>query len=146
VRITTDRLATWTWVPNLVLRLTVGFMFFAGAIGKLGDTGTFAATLADSGIPLPRLAAPVLAAVELVAGLALMLGLFARIAALVLAVIMVGALASTIAPPLWDRFPDLWNFLSHFFYAPEWLLLGILAWLACVGAEGRGVVPGRSSR
>nr|WP_264085065.1 DoxX family protein [Kibdelosporangium phytohabitans] len=125
--------------------MTVGFMFFSGAIGKLGDTGRFAATLTESGIPLPHLTAAVLAVVELVAGLALMLGLFARIAALVLAVTMAGALISTIAPPLWDKYPDLWNFLSNFFYSPEWLLLGILAWLACAGAEGRGVVPQRGS-
>nr|WP_052477748.1 DoxX family protein [Kibdelosporangium sp. MJ126-NF4]CTQ99371.1 hypothetical protein [Kibdelosporangium sp. MJ126-NF4] len=141
MRMTTERLAAWGWVPNLLLRLTIGFMFLSGAVGKLADGDKFAGKLAESGIPIPHLVAPVLAVVEFVAGLALMLGLFARVAAVVLAVTMLGALITTIGPPLWDRYPDAWHFLSNLFYSSEWLLLAILAWLACVGAQGRGAVP-----
>jgi putative oxidoreductase len=35
-RSTTDSLNKLVWLPNLLLRLSVGFMFFSGAVGKLG--------------------------------------------------------------------------------------------------------------
>jgi hypothetical protein len=40
-RRSTDALNNLGWLPNLVLRVTVGFMFFSGAVGKLGDLGKF---------------------------------------------------------------------------------------------------------
>ncbi|ONI79697.1 hypothetical protein ALI144C_23325 [Actinosynnema sp. ALI-1.44] len=58
-------------------------------------------------------------------------------------VVFSGALVTTIAPPLWDKYSNLWDFPSNFRYSAEWLLLGVLAWLVCVGAGGRGVVPPR---
>ncbi|OHV05529.1 DoxX family protein [Mycobacterium talmoniae] len=122
------------WLPNLVLRLTVGFMFFSGAVGKLGDLGKFTAMFAGLGIPAAQVLAPFTAAVELVGGAALMLGLGTRLVALVLAGDMVGALITDIGPSLAHKYPDLWDFLSNLFYAPEWLLIGLLLWLLCVGA------------
>ncbi|AHH93608.1 hypothetical protein GCM10010174_30490 [Kutzneria viridogrisea] len=127
------------WAPKLVLRVTVGFMFLSGAVGKLADLGAFAATFGESGIPLPGVTAPVVAVLELLGGLALVLGLGTRLFALVLAVIMLGALVTTIAPPLLSKYPDPWHFLSNLFYAPEWLLLGLLAWWACTGSGRYGL-------
>ncbi|RJQ79781.1 DoxX family protein [Pseudonocardiaceae bacterium YIM PH 21723] len=133
-------LTKFDWLPNLVLRVTVGFMFFSGAFGKLSDTAKFAANLAEYGVPFSHVTAPVLAVVELVGGLFLALGLFTRTTALVLAAVMVGALLSPIAPGLWAKHPNVWYFLSNLFYSSEWLLLGILAWVACVGDQGRSVL------
>jgi putative oxidoreductase len=39
-----------------------------------------------------------------------------------------------VGPNLAEKYPALWDFLSNLFYAPEWLLLGLLLWLLCVGA------------
>ncbi len=46
-----DQLNTLGWLPNLLMRLSVGFMFFSGAVGKLGDTGKFIAMFNSLGIP-----------------------------------------------------------------------------------------------
>jgi putative oxidoreductase len=130
----TDALNNLGWLPNLVLRLTVGFMFFSGAVNKLGDLGKFTAMFAGLGIPAAQVLAPVTALVELVGGAALMLGLATRLVSLVLAGDMVGALITDIGPGLAQKYPAAWDFLSNLFYAPEWLLVGLLLWLLCVGA------------
>lgn len=130
----TDALNKLGWLPNVVLRLTVGFMFFSGAVDKLGDLGKFTRMFVSLGIPAAQLLAPVTAVVELVGGVALMLGLATRLVALVLAADMVGALLTDIGPDLARKYPELWHFLSNLFYSPEWLLVGLLLWLLCVGA------------
>ena len=137
-RSTIDALNNLGWLPNLVLRLTVGFMFFSGAVAKLGDLGKFTAMFAGLGIPAAQVLAPVTAVVELLGGAALMLGLGTRLVSLVLAGDMAGALITDIGPNLAQKYPALWDFLSNLFYAPEWLLVGLLLWLVCVG-------PGKAS-
>src|SRR6201993_451786 len=141
----TDALNNLGWLPNLVLRLTVGFMFFSGAVDKLTDPGKFTAMFVTLGIPAAQVVAPVTAAVELVGGAALMLGLGTRLVSLVLAGDMVGALITDIGPNLAQKYPDLWHFLSNLFYAPEWLLVGLLFWLLCVGA-GKASLDGLIGR
>ncbi|HUB58565.1 MAG TPA: DoxX family protein [Mycobacterium sp.] len=130
----TDTLNNLAWLPNLVLRLTVGFMFFSGAVGKFADLGKFTAMFGSLGIPGAQVVAPVTALVELVGGAALMLGFGTRLVSLALAGDMVGALITDIGPNLAQNYPALWDFLSNLFYAPEWLLVGLLLWLVCVGA------------
>src|SRR6201995_3901382 len=130
----TDALDNLSWLPNLVLRITVGFMFFSGAVIKLGDLGKFTAMFVSLGIPAAQVLAPVTAVAELVGGAALMLGLGTRLVSPVRAGDMVGALIADIGPNLAQKYPALWDFLSNLFYAPEWLLVGLLCWLLCVGA------------
>jgi putative oxidoreductase len=91
-RRTTDALNNLGWLPNLVLRLTIGFMFFSGALSKLGDLGKFTAMFASLGIPAAQVLAPVTAVVELVGGAALMLGLGTRLVSLVRAGTIVGVI------------------------------------------------------
>src|ERR1700743_2034395 len=91
-RRTTHTLDSLGWLPNLVLRVTVGFMFFSGAVTKLGDLGKFTAMFVGLGIPAAQVVAPATAIVELVGGAALMLGLGTRLVSLVLAGDMAGAL------------------------------------------------------
>ena len=133
-RRTTDMLSKLDWLPNLLLRLTIGFMFFSGAVDKLGDRGEFTAMFVSLGIPAAQVLAPATAVVELVGGVALMLGLCTRLLSLVLAGDMVGALITDIGPALAQKYPGPWQFLSNLFYASEWLLIGLLLWLVCVGA------------
>jgi putative oxidoreductase len=142
---TTDALDNLGWLPNLLLRVTVGFMFFSGALVKLGDLGKFTAMFVSLGIPAAQVVAPVTAMVELVGGAALMLGLGTRLVSLVLAGDMVGALITDIGPSLAQKYPAVWDFLSNLFYAPEWLLVGLLLWLLCVGA-GKASLDGLVGR
>jgi putative oxidoreductase len=129
-----DALSELDWLPNLLLRFTVGFMFFSGAVDKLGNLGKFTAMFVGLGIPAANVLAPATAAVELVGGMALMLGLCTRLVSLVLAGDMAGALITDIGPNLAQKYPAPWEFFSNLFYASEWLLVGLLLWLLCAGA------------
>ena len=83
--------ANWGLVP---LRLVVGLVFIVHGGQKLlvfGLGGT-AGFMAKVGIPWPFLAAVVVIAVEILGGLALVLGLGARLAAALLAIDMVVAI------------------------------------------------------
>lgn len=80
------------WAP-LPLRVVVGLVFVVHGGQKLfafGLAGT-AGFLGSLGIPLPTVAAVALIAVELLGGLALLVGAFTRVAALLLAADMLGA-------------------------------------------------------
>ena len=122
------------WLANLFLRLSIGFMFLSGAVGKLGDLGTFTAMFNDLGIPGAPVVAPAVAIIELVGGVALMLGLATRAMSLVLTLDMIGALLTDIGPGLAEKYASVWSFLSNLFYSSEWLLTGLLLFLVCVGA------------
>ncbi len=89
-----QRTATLTATGFLVLRLAVGFVFAMHGWQKLtmmgipGVAGFFGAV----GVPFPELMAFVVTAVELVGGIALILGIGTRIVGVLLAADMVGAL------------------------------------------------------
>lgn len=79
-----------------ILRFALGSVFFLHGLQKLvvyGVGGT-AGSFADMGVPLPALTAVFATVVELLGGLALLLGVFTRHAAGLLAVIMFGALVT----------------------------------------------------
>lgn len=87
----TSTIAAWAPVP---LRLVVGLVFLAHGAQKvfqfgLGGTAGF---LGGLGVPAPAVAALVLMAAEALGGLALILGAFTRVAALVLAANMLVAI------------------------------------------------------
>ncbi|HEY0995967.1 MAG TPA: DoxX family protein [Gemmatimonadaceae bacterium] len=77
-----------------IVRVVTGATFIAHGAQKLfvygvaGVTGAFA----QMGIPLPGIAGPLTAVVELLAGLALVIGLLSRLAGLGLAITMIGAI------------------------------------------------------
>ncbi len=88
----------------LVLRVVVGAIFVAHGAQKIfeytlpGTTQSFA----GMGVPLPEIAAPVVAFVELIGGGMLVVGLFTRLAGILLAVDMVVALVLVHLPAgLW---------------------------------------------
>ncbi len=77
-----------------VLRIALGFLFVAHGWQKFTEytiAGT-QASFAQMGVPAAEIAAPLVATLELAGGIALILGVFTRIAAAALAVNMVGAL------------------------------------------------------
>ena len=91
---TTDRTATLTAVGFLVLRLAVGIVFAMHGWQKLTMMGipVVGGFFASLGIPAPELAALAVTVLELVGGIALILGIGTRIAGALLAVNMLVAL------------------------------------------------------
>ena len=85
-----DRLRGW---GVAVLRVMVGLIFLAHGVQKLFGEGFggVAGMMGGLGIPAPALAAVVLVLVELLGGVALILGLFTRLAAVPLAFSMLVA-------------------------------------------------------
>ncbi len=86
--------------PVLVIaRVLLALMFVLAGASKFGDLGGTAGYIASQGLPFPMLLAFGTAALELIGGLAIMLGLQARIAALALAVFTL--LASVLFHNFW---------------------------------------------
>lgn len=77
----------------LVLRVVLGGLFIWHGIDKF-DVGIDMVEGAFSswGVPAPALTAPLTAVIEIIAGTALVLGIGTRIAAMLLSVVMIGAL------------------------------------------------------
>ncbi|MET3919438.1 DoxX family protein [Arthrobacter sp. UYEF20] len=89
-----------TTSARTILRIVVGFLFAAHGWQKFNEftiAGT-QASFAQMGVPAAQVAAPVIATLELVGGVALILGVLTRVFAVVLAVDMLGALFLVHAP------------------------------------------------
>ena len=87
---TTDR----TDIALALLRVAAGAVFAAHGAQKVFVYGFAAVTGAfgGMGIPMPGVVGPLTAVVELVGGLALLIGLFTRLAGVGLAAVMLGAI------------------------------------------------------
>jgi len=80
-----DQLAAdWGNALWLLGRILIGSIFVLSGFGKLMDLGGFATMLADSGVPMASVMAPIGAVAEFVGGLAIVLGLGTRYAALLM--------------------------------------------------------------
>ena len=91
---------TLTTSARTILRIVTGFLFAAHGWQKFNEftiAGTQAA-FAQMGVPAANVAAPVIATLELVGGVALILGVLTRVFAALLAVNMLGALFLVHAP------------------------------------------------
>ena len=85
---------TLTTTARTILRIVTGFLFAAHGWQKFNEftiAGTQAA-FAQMGVPAANIVAPAVATLELVGGIALILGVLTRVFAALLAVNMLGAL------------------------------------------------------
>jgi putative oxidoreductase len=89
------------WLLGRVLMATI---FIQSGFGKLMGLGVFAATLADAGLPMSSVVAPIAVVIELGGGLAILLGIGTRYAAL--ALIAFVAVATLIAHRFWTYPPE----------------------------------------
>lgn len=77
-----------------ILRLVVGSIFIVHGAQKIFTIGlgSIGGMMSQSGIPMGELVGPAVALTEFLGGIALVLGLFTRLAAVGLALVMVGAI------------------------------------------------------
>jgi putative oxidoreductase len=113
------------WVGPLLARLVVGEVFLMSGWGKLQALPLVVENFTAWGIPFPQFTTPFVSIVELVGGLLLLLGLFTRMAAVPLAIVMVVAIATVI-------WPDV-DSLDTFMGLSETAYLAIFVWLAAAG-------------
>jgi putative oxidoreductase len=88
-------------LPMILVRVIVGLVFFTEGLLKFvlpGELG--AGRFAHIGLPYPYLLAPIVGVVEIVAGAALMLGVYAGDAAVLLLIVILTALFTTKVPIL----------------------------------------------
>jgi putative oxidoreductase len=84
----------------LIGRVAMAALFIPAGLSKLTDVGAFAASLEKRGVPLVDVLAPLGAAVEFFGGIAVLVGVQTRAAALLLVVFTVAA--TIIAHRFWE--------------------------------------------
>ena len=89
------RIASYfSWAGPLLMRLIVGYTFMLAGWGKLTNLAQVTENFIGWGIPFPKILTPFVSGVECFGGAMLILGLFTRIPAAMLAVVMVVAIKS----------------------------------------------------
>ncbi|WP_291848849.1 DoxX family protein [Bradyrhizobium sp.] len=89
------RIASYfSWAGPLIMRIVVGYTFMLAGWGKLNNLTQVTANFAGWGIPFPNLLTPFVSGVECFGGAMLIVGLFTRIPAAMLAVVMLVAIKS----------------------------------------------------
>ena len=119
------------WLPALISRVTIGFIFIQSGWGKLHHLDKVVQFFTSLGIPAARVQAPFVASVEFGCGTLVLLGLFTRIASVPLIGTMVVAIATAKMKDVAD--------LSDFFSLSEYLFIVLLIWLIVQGAGALSV-------
>jgi putative oxidoreductase len=113
------------WLAPLFARIVTGWVFLWSGWGKLQNLPAMTQNFTDWGIPFPHILTPFVSGLEFVAGILLIIGLFTRIAAGGLGVVMIVAIASA----LWPQVDSLETLLGFY----ETTALAVFLWLAIAG-------------
>jgi putative oxidoreductase len=120
------RIASYfAWAGPLIMRLTVGYVFMLTGWAKLNNLPQMIQNFSEWGIPFPTILTPFASGVECFGGAMLMLGLFTRIPAVMLAVVMIVAIKSA----KWGDVDSLETLLGF----EEATYLAAFVWLAIAG-------------
>jgi putative oxidoreductase len=120
------QIASWfAWAGPLLMRLVVGYVFMLTGWGKLNNLPQMIQNFTEWGIPFPRILTPFVSGVECFGGIMLMLGLFTRIPAAMLAVVMLVAIKSA----KWENVDSLETLLGF----EEMTYFAAFLWLAIAG-------------
>jgi putative oxidoreductase len=115
-----------SFLPPLLARIAIGVVFIGTGWGKLHNLDKITSFFTDLGIPAPAFNAVLASAAELVCGALLLVGLFTRLAALPLVVVMIVAIVAAKRSDI-SGLSDLLGFV-------ETLYAVLLAWLFTAGA------------
>jgi putative oxidoreductase len=122
-----ERISTsvFGWLPPLFARLVVGWVFMWTGWAKLNNLPQMIQNFTEWGIPFPHVMTPFVSGVEFVGGLLLLLGLFTRLAAPPLVIVMVVAIISAKL----DQIDSLETLLGF----EEVAYMALFGWLAVAG-------------
>lgn len=91
-------------LPMILIRIVVGLVFLTEGILKFAQPSELGAgRFAHIGLPWPHVLAPFVGAIEILAGAALVIGIYAGDAALLLLIVILTALCTTKIPILLGR-------------------------------------------
>jgi len=120
------RIASYfAWAAPLIMRLVVGYVFMLTGWAKLNNLPQMIENFTEWGIPFPTILTPFASGVECFGGVLLILGLFTRIPAAMLAVVMIVA----IKVAKWGDVDSLETLLGF----EEVTYLAAFLWLAIAG-------------
>jgi putative oxidoreductase len=120
------RIASYfSWAGPLMMRIIVGYTFMLAGWGKLTNLAQVTENFVSWGIPFPKLLTPFVSSVECFGGIMLILGLFTRIPAAMLAVVMIVAIRSA----KWGDIDSLETLLGF----EEMTYFAAFMWLAIAG-------------
>jgi putative oxidoreductase len=117
--------AHFAWAGPLIMRLIVGYVFMLSGWGKLNNLPQITQNFTEWGIIFPKIMTPFVSGVEFFGGIMLILGLFTRIPAAMLAFTMLVAIKSA----KWDQVDSLEALLG---FEEATYFAGFL-WLAIAG-------------
>ncbi len=117
--------AHFAWAGPLIMRLIVGYTFMLSGWGKLNNLPQITQNFTEWGILFPKIMTPFVSGVEFFGGIMLILGLFTRIPAAMLAVVMVVAIRSA----KWGDVDSLETLLGF----EEATYFAAFTWLAIAG-------------
>ena len=115
----------FSWVGPLIMRLVVGYVFMLTGWAKLNNLPQMIQNFTEWGIPFPTVLTPFASGVECFGGAMLIVGLFTRIPAAMLVVVMVVA----IKVAKWGDVDSLETLLGF----EEVTYLAAFLWLAIAG-------------
>lgn len=120
------RIASYfAWAGPLIMRIVVGYTFMLSGWGKLNALPQVIQNFTEWGIPFPAILTPFVSGVECFGGAMLILGLFTRIPAAMLAVVMIVAIKSA----KWGDVDSLETLLGF----EEATYFAAFTWLAIAG-------------
>jgi putative oxidoreductase len=115
----------FSWAGPLIMRIVVGYVFMLTGWAKLNNLPQMIENFTEWGIPFPHILTPFASAVECFGGVMLILGLFTRIPAAMLVVVMIVA----IKVAKWGDVDSLETLLGF----EEVTYLAAFLWLAIAG-------------
>jgi len=119
------KLESLRWLPPLLARLAVGFVFAQAGFGKFQNLSRVVEFFEGLGIPAPQLQAPLVATTEFVGGILLILGLCTRAACAPLVITMVVAILTALRSDISE--------LSDLLALSEFQHILLLLWLMIAG-------------
>jgi putative oxidoreductase len=130
------RLVKTTDIPTLLMRMTVGLIFLSEGLQKLiTPEATGIGRFAKIGFSNPSFWAYFTGSFEIVCGILILIGLFTRIAAIPLLIIMIVAFITTKVSILMDK--GFWSFAHE--YRTDFAMTMLLIYLIIYGGGNRSI-------